>query len=677
MKLKKHKQLKLKSTTDAWIDHELLSNNNFAEIISILSRKPVFTSSEQYLYGYALLRTQQKVEALIALWPLASKGKVALQQDCAAIAAYVFNDLNLLSTLPLSDLALSILLSAASSLAPQSLAYKLLKQRLCNLLWQQGNYEKLGSILKMEQGVFSGVLVENLSKLAFLQSEKKMPGNLRAFVSLVLTGAASLIASTPIYYDDIDDIIKSLANEIKILFSQIKNKKNMSWGKVTFDSFLEYEANIIIAVLQAYVASNTPKPEFIPSPSYLILHNASMQPLSQDFLRWLAIEDEELRQMYNVDLYFAAFWAQTGEKLADLNTITKTARQKTLPPYLRLAFRLRAASIKKPSLSGIIAIDDFKSSENSSLYKNIAISSITSLLSANINSEELWQGIFEFYMVLQDVEFENTLISRLIDSLHKQYAKKVNLHLEKIKNISSMMSNGDFKKQINILYARQQICAKFLLTIKERKQATQLVNKIKDQQSLVDHITLIADACILLREELSTELFLHLKALAANKKINKVIPLKNLVNFDFNCNCDECQRILYEEEIPKISDKLNLATFSLPEAQFYVKSQATKNLSTLPVLSQTDPFKVLGVSCNSTKAVIMQKVMQLIKQFPEKMAVTRQAQSELFNPARRFLHHYLRYFGNEELNWVAQPIFQDLTSPLEKIPLRQEFLNAN
>ena len=93
------------------------------------------------------------------------------------------------------------------------------------------------------------------------------------------------------------------------------------------------------------------------------------------------------------------------------------------------------------------------------------------------------------------------------------------------------------------------------------------------------------------------------------------------------------------------------------------------------MLSQADPFKILTVSCDVTKAGIMQTVLQLIKQSPNQMAVIRQAQSALFNPAQRFLHHYLRYFGNENLNFTVEPT-QDVTVPLEQIPLRQEFLNA-
>jgi hypothetical protein len=675
VKFKHHKKLKLKPKAVPWIDDALIINNNFAEIVNILSKKPVFTDHEQYLYGYALLRTQQKIEALITLWPLASKSQAALQEDCAAIAAYVFNDPNLLSTLPLSEVALTILLSAASNLAPQSSAYKIIKQRLYNLLWQQGNYEKLQHILKMGSEEFTGVLLGDLSKLAFLQAKQKFPGNLRAFVSLVLTGGACLIASTPIYHNDIADIINSLANEIKILFSQTKNKKNMSWGKTAFDSFVDYEANIIIRVLQLYVTSKAFKPAFIPSPSYLILHNSMSKPLSQDFLHWLATEDEELRQMYNVDLYFAAFWAQTGEKLTDLKAIAKTARQKSLHPYLRLALRMRAISIKKSFLQEIIAIDDFNIASNSILYKNLAILSVKSMLSENINDPALWQGVFMFYTVLQDLELENTLITRLIDSLHNQYTRKVNLTLDTIKDIASKMNNDDFKKQIDILHMRQQICAKFLLTVKNPKQSIKLANTIKDQQSLTEHITLIADACILLRAELSTELFLHIESLAANKKINALIPIKNFIDLDFSCRCAACQDLLYEEAISKIINKLNLATVSLPEPHLYLKSQAIKPLPTSSVLSQADPFKILTVSCDVTKAGIMQTVLQLIKQSPNKMAVIRQAQSALFNPAQRFLHHYLRYFDNENLNFTVQPT-QDVTVPLEQIPLRQEFLNA-
>lgn len=46
----------------------------------------------------------------------------------------------------------------------------------------------------------------------------------------------------------------------------------------------------------------------------------------------------------------------------------------------------------------------------------------------------------------------------------------------------------------------------------------------------------------------------------------------------------------------------------------------------------------------------MPQVMQLMVQAPDQTAIFRQAQSELFTPANRFIHHYLRYLSYEETN---------------------------
>jgi len=84
------------------------------------------------------------------------------------------------------------------------------------------------------------------------------------------------------------------------------------------------------------------------------------------------------------------------------------------------------------------------------------------------------------------------------------------------------------------------------------------------------------------------------------------------------------------QQLRKTMDNLNLDQVSIAKTS---------------ALSLDNPFNILNVPLNATKPVIMQQVMQLIRQMPDRMSIFRQAQNELFNSARRFLHHYLRYFN--------------------------------
>jgi hypothetical protein len=685
MRYKKIKKAQDKKSSCS-VSPDLITGNRFEEIVNILTEKSELKNQDRYLFGYSLLHTQRKLESLIILWPLA-KGHPILQKDCASIAAHVFKDENLLSSVQLPEEDFYILFLAAKDLAPQSQVYNTLKRRFFNSLWQNENYEKLERILKSTKEEFSGIFVENLSKLAFFQSEKKLIGNTPAFVGHVLTGGACLILRNQIYHSDIADEIRLLSNEIKYLFSQlkIKNNQNLAWDKSLFDSFVDHEASILTQVLQLSVKNGEPHSDIIPTPSYLMTHDSATRRVSQHFLPWLASKHDELFEMYNADTYHAVFWALSGKELSGVNKILKTVQQNKFHPYLRLAIMFRAANIEKSTLQGIVQISDIENlKETTSLFKSIAIKTVKSMIHGEAKiklSPAFWQMLLEFYPVLQDPELKNILIAKIIHTLHYEYEGLVSLNLGTMRSIAYQVNDVEFEKQIEALCARQQVCSRFLLNFNDENKSKKTFVHIKNEQTLRSHLTLVADSCCLLYAELSVEFFWYIKSLVENKKISKLIPLQDLIDCDFDCDCVGCQKELYRYKILGLGEKLNLPVVRLPDVQFYSNLQLVSETQTpkSSVLSQADPFKILDVSIADSKQIIMQKVMKLIQQSPGKMSIFRQAQNELFHPAKRFLHHYFRYFVHEDSNVETEvdPLATPVHSPAHEIPFRHEFLNAD
>lgn len=525
-----------------FISPELIANNRFKEIIGLLNDKVALTNRDRYLYGYSLLRTQKKWEALVTLWPLVVKGHEKLQEDCASIAEDIFKDESFLYSAPLTEEALHVLFSVAKSLSPNSQAYNILKQRYFNLLWQAKDYEKLERIVKSTRDDFSGVLVENLSKLAFFQAERKLTGNIPAFISLILTGAACLILRNDNYHSDIEDTVCLLANELKLLFSQLKIKKKFTWDEKLFENFVDYEAGVLIQVLQLAVKNNELNLDIIPTPGYLINYDSTTQRVSTKFLPWLAAHNKALFECYNAETYQAVLWLLSGEKLSSIQSILKSIPRNKLDPYLRLALMLRAENMKPSALKGLVQVSDFENIQvTESIFKNLVVKTVKSM--ANEKSTmylkpEIWLILYEFSFMLSDSELKNILIKKTIDVLVEEY------------DPDSFSSS---------------------------------------QQK-------------------------------------------------------------FDTQMPKTS-----------------------------VLLQSNPFDQLGALITDTKQMIMQKVMKLIQQSPEKMASIRQAQNELFNPARRFLHQYLRYLTYDNKN--AEIEIQSSSAPINvlptEIPFRHEFLNAN
>jgi hypothetical protein len=129
---------------------------------------------------------------------------------------------------------------------------------------------------------------------------------------------------------------------------------------------------------------------------------------------------------------------------------------------------------------------------------------------------------------------------------------------------------------------------------------------------------------------------------------------------------------------PAFIDKFKSFIIWFPEFAVEFQDNGLKNTpeSLTSILCFDDPFKILGVSVTDSKSVIMQAVMQGIRKCPERMAVFRAAQDQLFHPARRFVQEYLRCFVVEDLPLETEPVTAPATASLQDLPLRSELIDA-
>lgn len=686
MSYKRGKKTSQKQKCAHLIPSELIRDKRFVEIVNRVNDGDELTKRDRYIYGYSLLQTQRNLEALVQLWPLAAKEHAKLQEDCAIIAKHVFADEGLLCSAHLSDDALYTLFLVVKSLAPQSVAYYVIKQRLFDTLWQQGHFEKLERVLKSSKEEFPSILIENLSKLDFFQANRKLSGNIPAFVGHVLTGGGCLIARDSIYHGDIENALHLLANEIKYLFYQLKSKNKLpAWDLALFENFVDYEANILINVLQIVVKNSSVHFDIIPTPSYLMHYDATAKRVSEKFLPWLEAENKELFAAYSTNTYHAALWALGGEKTSDSNKALKSVHKTRVSPYLLLAIMLRSTNKKTVMPEKLVQLSDFENfAPTANVFKDVVIQTVKSMTNNHqvcTLSTEFWKILLEFYPMLQDRDCGGILVARVLEQLKEEYVDGDNLNVTKLKNIAHQTYSHDLAKQAEILCTRQQACMEFLLNLAGGKKSKKIINAIKDEAALRVHLTLIADCCLLAFAELSEQFFQHIKSVVSSKSLNKLIPLQELFDYKFECTCIGCKERLYKSEIPNIAKGLNLFIANVPgihccvPTQFLSKTQKSR----ATILSQVDPFKILGVSLADSKQEIMKKVMQLSQRSPGQMAIYRQAQSEIFNPAQRFLHHYLRFINckNSTNDASGHQVLQMTTRPLREIPLRPEFLNEN
>lgn len=710
---------KTKQKITSFIPPELIKNNQFQDVISLVNEKLAITEPteltelskrDRYLYGYSLLRTHQSVPALATLWPLAVNGPAELQNDCAVIATHVFNDPAFLSTSFLSSLTAEMLLPlffVAQNLMPQHQIYPRLKQHLFDVLWQNGEYEKLERLLKSCKEEFSETFVENISKLIFFQSEKKLPANIPLFIGQVLTGGACLLERNAIYHNDIAEEIALLANELKCLYAQWKlNKEGLAaWDQSLFDYFVDYEASVLVEVLQLVLkdkkCDENGSWKVIPAPSYLAYHLTADRYVSPHFLPWLATENEALVNMYSPDVSKAVLWALNGKALSDIRSILKSVDQSKLDPYLRLALVLRAELIQPSSLQGLVDFSEFTTlNKYSGLFKAVVINTISSLkdnVSRSLSTTGYWKIIDQFYPAIRTPESDALLIIDSLAELHRTYEDGYRqfrlaykddfyLPLDKIKKVAEQTHADALLEHIDLLLAERERCHQFLVSLDDEKNAKKYIKDIKDESALRALLVLIANTCLLLRPEESDDFFNFLKTLVTHRRINKILPLKTLSIENFKCTCHQCRRQIKKIALPAMLEEFQLPVVHLPEAHAFIplqtQIQQTTSQKILPsssVLVRPDPFKVLTISLTEIKPKIMQKVMQLIQHSPEKMAEFRNAQSELFHPAQRFVHHYLRYLAHEENNDKNENTNDDAVTNTvhfkpQEIPLRPVFL---
>lgn len=691
----KGQQQKQKKLQSSIVSADLITGKQFKKIIDLLHSKKELTNRDRYLYGYALLSTQNNLEALITLWPLASKNQKKIQEDCAILAAHVFKEENSPLLVGLPEDALYILFHAARHLLPKNPVNRELKQWLIPLLWQAGNYEKLEHVIKSSVNEPTAISIETLSKLAFFQSEKKLPGNIIGFIGHTLTGGACLIARDPTYHNDILDKMNLLGNELKLMYSQLSLKTNhkLAWKPSLFNNFVDYDVSILTQVLTIFVEKTAQKNaklnfDIIPSPSYINHYETTDRQTSKQFLIWLASENETLSDMYQRKTALLVIWALGGEKLSVVTQLLNEYGSTQLHPYLRLALMLRAENIKKSSLNGLVELSDFEKLEDTAtVFKSVVIQTLSSIINNTSQSKispDFWQMVIHFYPVLQDPRLKNSLIAQSLNELHQQHKNHDTLDLSNITTLACQLNVPEFEKQVDALHARQQACSQFWMTISSEKLSKKSIRAIKNKPMLETHLTFIADYFLLIFSGLSRALYLHLKNLVTNKRLNKLVPLTDLLECNFECGCVHCIDQLFHDDLPKLVKKLNLPVAQLPKPShdLTLESGSKPLTSRSSVLSEPDPFKILDSTCTDSKQAIMQQVMKLIQQSPEKMSEFRHAQSELFNPTQRFLHHYFRIVSNDSTPLATNaeksvPCSLSLQIPLQDIPFRHEFLNAN
>jgi hypothetical protein len=661
---------------------DLIKNKRFNEIINLLTQKSTLTAKEQYIYGYSLLQTEQDLKALIIFWQLVLKGFAELKAECIYIMKDLFKEEEKVAAIfnNLAEKDLYTIMFMVKELLPNTKIEQLLRQKLFNFLWQKHDYANLERILKLYKKEMTAGLVENLSKVIFAQAELKLAGNIAGFVGYVLSGGACLILKNSIYHNDLVEEITALAVELKLLFSRLKLKQPLAWDLELFDNFVDYETKILIEVLNLAVQNKEHSLDFVATPSYIINYHAEKLPLVEKFLNWLNTTNQQLAKVYNIDFYNAVVWAFGGNKLFKTQDLLKLIAKNNFNSELKLALYLRAISLKKPYLIQLATTNDFIDLKNSNnLFKNILIHTVKLIhKELGIDHQKIWQILLKFNQIFEISEIKMILIKSLTNRLNNEYRSEKNLDLITIKNMVQQLKDYKFIEQINSLYFKQQQCFEFLNIIKDPRVTNQIIKKIKNQVTLNNHLELIANSFILIAKSLSIELFNHIGILIVNNKINKLSNLKkffDLRSLDY-CLCFDCQKNVYKSTMPQIVKSLNLNVVKVPEGSSYedLDNKPLDLRSSKSILAAEDPFEILGINPNGSKLAIMQQVMKLIKEFPEKMAIFRQAQSELFNSGKRFLHHYFKYLSEvQNLNEqdLDDSIFNDF--PLTKIIFRDQF----
>lgn len=650
------------SNTQNIVPLELIKQKNYNKIINLINQNPINQDSDIYIYSYALLRTLRPLEALINLYSLVKKYP-NLEEDCNCIGRLLFKEEDFLSKVPMDEKVLYILLQVARNTILDHKIYVELQKKLFNLLWERQEYAKLENILKSYKKEKDGILLENLSKVNFMQYEHKLSNNILGFIGYTLTGAGCLILRDQFYQNNLEKQINAVVFELKKLFLEVSIKFKSKFLDLKFlNAFLEYEAQVLIEVLKIAIKYGIDL-DLVATPSYFINYDPANLLLAK-FKLWLQKYDLNLDLLYNQITYDAIIGVLSGDQ-----KLLKSVAKHKLDPALLLAIKLRNTSLKK----SVVVSNDLGNLNNSSdLMKNILFNTIKIMLDNKVDPQFL-EIIMSSDLIIEDLEISSILRNKLIQDLKARSAIEENLDLKSAQNFAKKLNNATFIQQIDILSKRQEACVDFLFKIKNLKKSNELINQIKSREELVQHFTLIADLKVLVAKDLSkslSECFRHVKRLVQNKKINKIEDLSEDLNLD--CDCENCQKHFLYVGLPYIINLLNIEVTTIPNEITYTKPYEKETSSKKSILSLDDPFVTLGVNLSDPKLFIMQKTLELIKQFPERVISLRSAQNELFDPEKRFLHHYFRYLSFKEGNDFALSDFN-----IDLIPFREEiFYNA-
>lgn len=651
-----HPQIKLPNKD--FTPLELIRNHKYHKIIEILSKVDLKSDSERYIYSYALFQANEYLSALINLWPLAKKD-LNLQKDCLELGMMLFKSQDFSAAIN-DDKVLYMLLQIAKIKVPKAKIELKLQQKLFNLLWREKNYSQLENILKTYKKDKNGLLLENLSKVNFWQYEQKAPANVFGFIGYTLTGAGCLILREKKYHANLAQKINFIIDEIKQLFLAISSKwKNKILDLELLNVFLEYEGSILIKVLSVAINAGL-ELDFIATPSYFINYDQA-DLLLPKFKLWLQEHAIELKVFYEQATYYAV----VGLLNCDHKILKKVALDK-LDPAILAAIKLR--NIKIPRVD--VNLNDLKNSLE--LFKQILLNIITIMLKGE-NNQRFWEYLMELNVIIQDQELSYVLTNKLLKDLEISDLKGNYLNLQPLENFVSSLNDISIKEQLEYLFNRKNESIELLSTLEDVKNSKRIINSIKDRESLLKHLSLIADLQFLLSYKLLRSLpvyFRHVKRLILDRKINKIEPLAKYA--DLNCDCKACQIKLYNTTIPYLIDLLNLEIICLPKSITYIKSDEKQTSTFRSILSTDDPCATLGVDLSTSKALIIQKMLTLIREFPDKAASFKEAQHELFDLGKRFSHHYFRYLSFSDEGY-SEFTLSDYTP---EIPFREEFLYA-
>ena len=356
-----------------------------------------------------------------------------------------------------------------------------------------------------------------------------------------------------------------------------------------------------------------------------------------------------------------AYWALVGENVDEVLAMLAAIDKRELHPYLRLAVLLRAEAISPGRVKGLLRINELNSFANTeNIWQQILVAAVRSVITDNdfIELCLFYNKLFKYQPKLQAVEFKQILVKQAITELRASTNYFFDEKLEKLTQVAEAFDMSQLQQRVIAISERKKQCLKLLASIAKKSSSSKIIASINSKAEYRTHLLLIADICVLFDVINMPALYRHIKLLCENKKLTDFIDVAEVLQEDFDCECYSCKYALYESKIPMLSVVLELPSIKLPEVKEFcgLKQHDYTAISRKPVLSRSNPFELLGVDIQATKKDILQKVMQLSKQYPANMATYREAQSEIFDPAKRFLHHYLLYLSEDEVETQTEEL---------------------